>query len=120
MKKSLWKQFLCLMLSVIMAVALGAILGGEKVQAASPNTFKIEKDGSVNSLPAFSMSKGDSRTFETANTSDKIMKVTYSFSWTGGSNSTANYLTLNVAGYDIAKNRLDDGWNKNVVYLYPG
>lgn len=120
MKKNLWKQFLCLMLSVIMTVALGAIIGGSKVQAASPNTFKIEKDGTVNKLPAFTMNKGDSKTFETANTSNKIMKVTYSFSWTGGSGSTANYLTLNVAGYNIAVNRLDDGWNKNVVYLYPG
>lgn len=119
MKKSLWKQFLCLMLSVIMAVALGAILGGEKVQAASPNTFKIEKDGSVNSLPAFSMSKGDSRTFKTANTSDKIMKVTYSFSWTGGSNSTSQYLTLQVAGDSLTKSMLNNGTNKNVVYLYP-
>ena len=120
MKKSLWKQFVCLMLSVIMAVALGTIIGGEKVQAASPDTFKIEKDGTVNQLPAFTMNKGDSKTFETVNTSDKIMKVTYSFSWTGGSNSTANYLTLNVAGDSIAVNRLDDGSNKNVVYLYPG
>ncbi len=120
MKKSLWKQFLCLMFSVIMAVALGVIIGGKKAQAASPNTFKIEKDGSVNSLPAFGMSKGDSKTFETANTSDKIMKVTYSFSWTEGSNSTSTYLTLQVAGSSLTKSMLNDGTNKNVVYLYPG
>lgn len=120
MKKSLWKRFLCLMFSVIVAVAIVPMTQGKDIQAASSGTFTIGTSGSVNTISPFTMNKGDSKTFSTVNKSNKIMKVTYDFSWTGGSNSTGTYLSLYMAGSYISKSDLNNGRGKNTVYLYPG
>lgn len=121
MKKSLWKRFLCLMFSVIMAVTIIPMTQEKTVKALKPDPdFAISSDGSVNQLGAFTMEKGDSKTFKTRNYSNKIMKVTYDFSWTGGSNSTRRYLSLYMAGSYLSESDLNDERGKNTIYLDPG
>ena len=123
MKKSLWKRFLCIVFSVIMPVTIVPMTQEKTVRAVKWDLiadFIINSDGSINQLDTFTMDKGDSKTFKTRNNSNKIMKVTYDFSWTGGSNSTSNYLTLLVAGSHMSKSKINEGRGKNVVYLDPG